>query len=72
MSTERYSDASTNVSTQRFDDFDRLEAKTDPYGRTLNYGYDLNDNRERLADPDGLTASYLFDVLNRVTSALLS
>ncbi len=68
MSTERYSDASINISTQRFDDFDRLEAKTDAYGRTLNYGYDLNGNRERLTDPDNLTTSYLFDALNRVTS----
>ncbi len=63
---ENYSDTTQHVTTQRFDDFDRLEEVTDPYGRSQNYTYDLNGNREQLTDPDGITTAYTYDQLNRV------
>ena len=67
--SETYSGASGTRSTRKsYDNFDRLTAVTDGFGKTLRYVYDANGNRTMLTDPDGNVTRYGFDALNRVST----
>ncbi|WP_169741313.1 RHS repeat-associated core domain-containing protein [Andreprevotia chitinilytica] len=58
----------TFTTTNGYDDFDRLQTRTDPYGTVAQYSYDANGNRTRLlTQPDGRITNYSYDVLNRLT-----
>jgi RHS repeat-associated protein len=48
-----------------YDSRDRLLSATDPFGRTLNYGYDLIGNRTELSSARQ-QVQYQYDVLNRL------
>ena len=54
------------LTSNAYDDFDRLEIRTDTFGKILTYGYDANGNRDLLRDPDNLLTRYDFDDLNRL------
>lgn len=47
---------------------DRLVSKTDPYGKTIQYGYDAVGNPTSVTYPDGKVVSYGYDELNRLTT----
>ncbi|MDD2893358.1 MAG: hypothetical protein PHF20_05455, partial [Halothiobacillaceae bacterium] len=67
--SETYSGTSGTRSTRKsYDNFDRLTAVTDGFGKTLRYVYDANGNRTMLTDPDGNVTRYGFDALNRVST----
>ncbi len=55
-----------------FDDFDRLLATTDGFGRTIAATYDGVGNRVTLTDPDGRVTRYSYDALNRVAGVTLA
>ncbi len=44
----------------------RLGSKTDPYGKTIQYGYDVVGNLTPITYPDGNVVSYTYDELNRL------
>ena len=46
----------------------RLISKTDPYGKTIQYGYDTMGKLTSLIYPDGKVVSYDYDDLNRLTT----
>jgi RHS repeat-associated protein len=51
-----------------YDLLDRISGVTDPFGNTIGYTYDPNANRNGITYPGNRRVTYLFDVLNRVTS----
>lgn len=53
------------VTSNIYDNFDRLLTVTDPWAKAIRYTYDANGNRTELQDPDGKITRYTFDVLNR-------
>ena len=67
--TENYLDSANNrITSQMFDDFDRVIQIDYPNSKTLKYQYDANGNRTRLTDADNNVTSYAYDSLNRPTS----
>ncbi len=65
--TETYSGATgSRVTTNLYDNFDRLTSTTDAFNKTISYTYDPNGNRKTVKDPDGLITGYTYDALNRV------
>jgi len=55
--------------TTTYDGFGNVATSTNTMGgvsRTLNYAYDLNNNRTSITHPDGIAFTYAFDGLNRV------
>ena len=53
-----------------YDDFDRLESKTDRWDNKIVYAYDANGNRTGLWDPQDRATIYGFDDLNRLESVI--
>jgi RHS repeat-associated protein len=56
------------TTTYVYDARNRLTAHTDPFGATVNQGYDAAGNRLLLTYPDGKLVSYGYDALNRLAS----
>lgn len=65
--TETKTGGLTDVTTNIYDDFDRLE-QTTQRGLAINYGYDSNGNRTSVASSSGST-TYTFDTRNRLKTA---
>lgn len=57
----------TDTKVNTYDDFDRLDDSTQR-GLTIDYEYDANGNRTRVATPAGTTV-YTFDARNRLETA---
>ncbi len=52
--------------TMSYDLLDRMESKTDRYGKTFFYTYDPNGNRKQFRDHDSKVTDYNYDDLNRL------
>ncbi len=59
---------SLGTSTYSYDVLNRMVSHTDPFGKTIGYGYNSNGNRTSLAYPGSKTVNYSYDVLNRLSS----
>jgi RHS repeat-associated protein len=70
LQREQFAHSGVRDTSMRYDDFDRLQSKTDAFGKTLRYAYDLNGNRTATTDPDGLVTRYVPDVLNRIAQVV--
>lgn len=71
LSSRFGSDSGTGI-TNSFDGFGNLASTTNSQGgfsRTINYRYDLNNNRTQVIHPDGNRVNYGFDGLNRVNAS---
>jgi len=66
--TESFASGEPVVTTQTWDDFDRLESVTDRFDQHITYRYDANGNRTRLGDPAGGVTVYTYDSRNRLAS----
>ncbi len=62
---ETYQNGDVRTTSFSYDNFDRLFNKTDSFGNTLGYRYDLNGNRTQLIDSLGTPTNTQFDALNR-------
>ena len=54
-------------SSYSYDNFDRLQRHTDPFGASAITTYDANGNKTSLITQDGKVSRYSYDVLNRLT-----
>jgi RHS repeat-associated protein len=59
-------DGQAYVYAMAYDDFDRMERKTDRYGNSFDYSYDANGNRKVFKDQTNQLTSYTYDKLNRL------
>ena len=65
---EIFESGTIETTLNAYDDFDRLESKTDRWGNKIAYAYDANGNRTWLWDPQDRATVYAFDDLNRLES----
>jgi RHS repeat-associated protein len=56
--------------TRTFDPLDRMVSRTDEFGYTVAYEYDLAGNLTRLVYPSGAAVDYEYDGLNRLTRVI--
>ncbi len=69
MTFARFASDTGSGITNQFDGFGRIKQSTTNMAggnRTLNYGYDLNNNRTSITHPDGKVFSYGYDGLDRL------
>ncbi|WP_426212032.1 RHS repeat-associated core domain-containing protein [Massilia sp. TWP1-3-3] len=58
--------ATEQVSSYSFDNFDRQQGHTDPFGAKASATYDANGNKKALITQDGKASRYSYDTLNRL------
>lgn len=58
----------THTTTMSYDDWDRLESKTDRYNNNFQFGYDDNGNRKAFKDHNNQLTTYQYDKVNRLTT----
>ncbi len=72
LSAKFLSDSGKGI-TNSYDGFGNLASSSNGMfetARTLNYAYDLNNNRTKIKHPDGVTFAYGFDGINRLNSVV--